>query len=127
MPRIHSGAAIDRPETTKLPPIPEVVSQQHQETQLVDIHNRSTNNIKRKKDVEAQTSPNKDTSTRVSGSDTELFLENKTRSTPVRCFNDSKKQQHEIQRNETDVTTHDSGDDNIPLLKKQLHKLKNVL
>ena len=33
MPRLHSGAAIDRPETTKLPPIPEVVWQQPQETQ----------------------------------------------------------------------------------------------
>ena len=34
MPRLHSGAAIDTPETTqlKIPPIPEVVWQQPQET-----------------------------------------------------------------------------------------------
>ena len=35
-------------------------------------------------------------------------------STPVQCPNDSKKQQNEIQRNETDLTTYDNGDDNIP-------------
>ena len=32
---------------------------------------------------------------------------------PVQCANDSKKQQKEIQRNETDMTTHNNGDDNI--------------
>ena len=32
---------------------------------------------------------------------------------PVQCPNDSKKQQNEIQRNETDMTTYDNGDDNI--------------
>ena len=54
MPRLHSGAAIDRPETTKPPPIPEVVWQQPQETHLIDINNNSTtnitNNIKSKND-----------------------------------------------------------------------------
>ena len=38
-------------------------------------------------------------------------------STPVQCPNDSKKQQNEIQRNETGLTTYDNGDDNIPLPK----------
>ena len=113
MPRLHSGAATDRPETTKLPPIPEFVWQKPQETHLIDTHKNSTINIKRKNDVEAQTSPIRETLFQVSGSDTELLLENQTRSTPVQCLNDSKKQQHEIQRNETDMTTHDSGDDNI--------------
>ena len=42
MPRLHSGAAIDIQETTKLPPIPEVVWQQLQETHLIDKHNKST-------------------------------------------------------------------------------------
>ena len=40
MPRLHSGAAIDRPETTKLklPPIAEVVWQQPQETHVPNIY-----------------------------------------------------------------------------------------
>ena len=114
MPRLHTGAAIDRPETTKLPPIPEVVWQQPQETHLIDIRTEPTITIQRKNDVEADTSPIKETSSQVSGSDTELLLENQTRSTPVQCPIDSKNQQHEIQRNETDMTTYDSGNDNIP-------------
>ena len=122
MPRLHSGAAIDRPEVTHLtlPPNPEVVWQQPQETHLTNIHNvltnetpKNTNTPKQKNDVEAQTSPIKETTSQVSGSDTELLLENQTRSTRVQCPNDSKKQQNEIQRNETDMTTYDNGDDNI--------------
>ena len=96
MPRLHSGAAIDRRETTKLPPTPEVVWQQPHETHLIDIRNKSTNNNKRKIDVEAQTSLIKETSSHVSRSDTEWFLENQTRSTPVQRPKDSEKQQHEI-------------------------------
>ena len=44
MPRLHSGAAIDRPETThlKLPPIPEVVWHQPQETHVTNIHTTLT-------------------------------------------------------------------------------------
>ena len=117
MPRLHSRAVIDTPETSKLPAIPEVVWQQHQDTQLIHIHNKFTKNNKRKNDVGAQTSPIKETSSQVSGSDTELLLENQTRSTPVQCLSDSEKQQHEVQRNETDMTAHDSGDDKIPLPK----------
>ena len=56
----------------------------------------------------------KETSPQVSGSSTEPLPGNQTGSTPVECPSDSKKQQHEIQRNETDITNHDSGDDNIP-------------
>ena len=75
MPRLHSGASIDRPETTKLPPIPEVVWQQPQETQLIVIYRNSTTNnnnsthtsdFKRKNDVELQTWPIKETSPQVS-------------------------------------------------------------
>ena len=103
MPRLHSWAAIDRPETSKLPPIPEVVWQQPQETRSIDVHNNSaTNNnnsthtpeFKRKNDVEAQTSPIQETSPQVSGSGTESLLENQTRSTPVQYPNDPKKRQH---------------------------------
>ena len=75
MPRLHSGAAIDRPETTKLPPIPEVVWQQPQETPLIDICENATTNInksthipelKQRNDVESQTSPIKETPSQVS-------------------------------------------------------------
>ena len=75
-PHLHSGVTIDRPETTELPPIPEVVWQQPQETLLIDIHSKSTNNNKRKNDVEAQTSPIEKTSSQVSGTDTEPLLKN---------------------------------------------------
>ena len=53
------------------------------------------------------------TPSQLSGSDTESLQEKQTWSTPVQCPNNSKKQQHEIQRNETDMTTYDNGDDNI--------------
>ena len=85
MPRHHSGAAIDRPEVTHLtlPPIPEVVWQQPQETHLTNIHNILTNETqkdthtpKQKNDVEARTSPIKENSSQVSGSDTESLLKN---------------------------------------------------
>ena len=115
MPRLHSGAAIDRPEVTHftLPPIPEVFWQQPQETQITNIHIVLTNEthknthmpeFKQKNDVQSQTSPIKETSSQVSGSDTESLLENQTRITPVQCPNDSKKQQNEIQGDETDLT-----------------------
>ena len=88
MPRLHSGAATDRPEVThlKLPLIPEVVWQQPQETRLISIHNdltnathKDTHTPKQKNDVEAQMSPIKETVPQVSGSDTESPLENQTR------------------------------------------------
>ena len=114
MPRLHSGAAVDRPEATHLsfPPIPEVVWQQPQETYLNIIHDdltkkthKHTHTPKQKNDVEAQTSPIKETSSQESGSNTEPLLETQTRSIPVPCPNDSNKQQTEIQRNEVDFTT----------------------
>ena len=124
MPRLHSGAAIDRPEVTHLilPRIPELVWQQPQETHITNIHNIFTNEthidthiseFKQRNNVEAQTSPIKETSSQVSGSDTESLLVNQTRSIPEHCPNDSKRQQNEIQRNETDKTTYDNEDDNI--------------
>ena len=80
MPRLHSGAAHDRPEATHLtlPPIPEVLWQQPQETNLNNIYNDLTNETqndthtpKQKNDVGAQTSPIKETLSQKSGSDTE--------------------------------------------------------
>ena len=68
MPRLHSGAAIDRPETTqlKLPLIPEVVWRQLQETHVPNIYQIVTNEThknthmpqsKQSSDVETQTCP----------------------------------------------------------------------
>ena len=65
MPRLHSGAAIDRPDVSHLtlPPNPEVVWQQPQETHLIKIHKVFTNKtlegthipkFKQSIDVEAQ-------------------------------------------------------------------------
>ena len=122
MPRPHSGAAIDRPEVTHLtlPPIPELVWQQPQENHVTNIHNDLTNEIQndthtptQKIDVEAQTSPIKETSPQKSGSDTESPLESQTRSIPVQCLDDSNKKPNEIQRNEISLTTYNEGDDNI--------------
>ena len=122
MPRLHSEAVTDRPLETHstLPPIPEVVWQQPEETYLNIIHNdlsnkthKHTHTPKQKNDVEAQTSPIKATSFQVSGSDTESLLENQTRSIQVQCPNDSNNQQNEIQRNEIGFTTYANGDDNI--------------
>ena len=122
MPRLHSGAAIDRPDATHLtlPPILEVVWQQPLQTHLKNIHNDLTNENhndthtpKQKNDVEAQTSPIKETSSQKSGSDRESLLENQTRSIPVPCPNESKKQQNVIQRDEAGLITYDNGHDNI--------------
>ena len=116
MPHLHSGAALDRPEVIylTLPPIPEVVWQQPQGTHLTTIHNDFTNEThkdthlpKQKINVEAQTSPIKETS------DMESPLDNQTRSIPVQCPNDSNKQQNEIQRNEIGLVTYSNGDDKI--------------
>ena len=112
MPRLHSGAAIDTREITKRPPLPEVALQQPQETHLIDINFYSTIIIKSKNDVDSQTSPLRETSPQVSGSDTESLLGNQTRSTSVQCPSDSKKQQHEIHRNGTDMTTYAIGEVN---------------
>ena len=68
---------------------------------------------KQRSDVESQTSPIKETSPQVSVSSTEPLLGNQTRSALVPILNDSKKPNSEIQTNETELTTCDSGDDNI--------------
>ena len=101
MPRLHSGAAIDRPEPThlKLPPIPEVVWQQPQDTHVSNIYETVTNEpykntqmpeSKHRSDVESQTSPMKETSPQVSVSALEPLLGNQTRSALVPSLNDSK-------------------------------------
>ena len=108
MPLIHSGAVIDRPEIThlKLPPIPEVVWQQPQETHVPNIYQKLTNETyknthtpesKQRTAVESQTLPIKDTSTQLPVSSTEPLLGNQTRSSLVPSLNDSKKPNSEIQ------------------------------
>ena len=96
-----------------------MTNETHKDTQIPESKQRN--------DVEAQTWPITETSSQVSGSDTESLLENQTRSTPVQCPNDSKKQQNEIQPNETDMTTHDSGDQNIPPPKITTSKIEERL
>ena len=124
MPRLHSGAATDRPEITHLtlPPIPEVVWQQPQETHVIIIQKTLTTEThkkthmpesKQKNDIESQTLPMKETSSQVSGSSTEPLPGNQTERTPVQSLNDSKKPQSEIQRHELNITASDNGDDNI--------------
>ena len=123
MPRVHSGAAIDKPETThlKLPPISDVVWQQPQETHVPNIHQILTSKtykythmpqLEQRSDVESQTSPMKETLPQVSVSSTEPLLGNQTRSAPVPSLNDSKNPNSEIQRNQINITTYDNGDDN---------------
>ena len=124
MPRLHSNAAIDRPDTThlKLPPIPEVVWQQPQETHVPNNYQNLTNETyknthtpesKQRTAVESQTLPIKDTSTQVPVSSTEPLLGNQTRSALVPSLNNSKKPNSEIQRKKIDMTTYDNGDYNI--------------
>ena len=119
MPRLHSGAAIGRPETTHitLPSIPEVVWQQPQETHVFKIYQKLTSEthknahmreLKQKSDVESQTSPMKETLPQVSVSSTEPLPGNQTRSELVPSLNDAKKLNSEIQRNEIDMMTCDA-------------------
>ena len=65
MPRLHSGAARYRPETnekSKLPPIPEVVWQQHTENDTKEGNlNNMTNDSTPKTNVASQMSPPKGT------------------------------------------------------------------
>ena len=125
MPRLHSGAAIDRPETThsKLPPIPEVVWQQPQDIHVPNIYQNLANETygkthtptcKQRTDVESQSSPIKETSPQVSVSSTEPLPGNQTRSPLKPSLNDSEKPNQEIQANETDMPKYDNRDDNIP-------------
>ena len=124
MPRLHSGAATERPETThlKLPPIPEFVWQQPQETDVpnfyqtfnIETHkNTHMPESKHRSDVESQTSPIKETSAQVSISHAEPLLGNQTRSALAPSLNDSKKPGSDFHRNDIDMMTWDSGDDNI--------------
>ena len=123
MPRVRSGAAIDRPKKTNLilPPLPEVVWQQPQEAHVTNIYetwttethkNTQMPKIRQRIDVESKTSPMKETSPQVSGSSPKQILENQTGSTPVQSLNDSNASQCEIQRHAMTMTANDNGDNN---------------
>ena len=116
MPGLHSGAAIDRPETTHitLPPIAHVVWQQPQETHILNIYQNLTNEthknthmpeLKQRSGVESQTSPMKETSPQVSVSSTEPLLGNQTRSELVPSLNDAKKPRSPTQKSKETKST----------------------
>ena len=107
MPRVHYGAANNRPETThlKLPLNPNVVWQQPQETYIPNIYqtftiesqkNTHMSESRQRSDVQSQMSPMKESSSQVSASSTEPLLGNQTRSALVPSLNDSKKPNSEI-------------------------------
>ena len=124
MPRLHYGAATERPETTNsiLPPIPKVVWLQPQATHSTNIQKSSITethkNIhkpesKQRNDVESKRSPMKKTSSQVSVSSTELFRGNQTGSKTVQSLNNSRETQSEIQRQQMNMTANANGYDNI--------------
>ena len=80
MPRLHSGAARDRPETNEisiLPPIPEVVWQQPTEIVTVqDNFNNTNDDSTSKTNVASQTSPPKGTQSQNHVDATEQLPEN---------------------------------------------------
>ena len=121
MPRFHSGAATDRPETTKMILSPNLQVEWHQrlETNLEKIHkdlNIETHKkthalvLQQSNIVELQTSPVKGNSSQNVASDTESLLENQSRNAPVQCLKDSQEQQLEIQENDADMAANDSRD-----------------
>ena len=82
---------------------------------------------KHRSNVESQTSPMKETSYQISVSRTELLLGNQTRSALVLSLNDSKKPGSEIQRNDIDMMTWDSGDDNMSPLAITISQIEERL
>ena len=93
MPRLHSGAARDRPETkiSKLPPIPEVVWQQPTENVTIqDNLNDTTNDSTLKKNVASQTTPPKGTQPQNHVDTTEQSSGNQIGNEPVLFLDCSK-------------------------------------
>ena len=120
MPRLHSGAACDRPETneiSKLPPIPEVVWQQPTEIvtnqdNLYNTHNDST----LKTNVANQTSPPKGNQPQSHVVAMEQPPGNQTEYDPVPFLHCSKNSSTDIQITEQYVVTTPNGDTTTPLL-----------
>ena len=94
---------------------------------MINETHKDTHTLREKNDVEAQTWPIKETLSQVSGSHTESLLGNQTRSIPVECPNDSKKQQNEIQRNEIGLATYGNGYDNVSRTKITTSQIQEQL
>ena len=119
-PRLHSGAASDRLETTeipKFPPLPEVVWQQLTEiiTNQVDLININ-NDSNSKTTVAGQTSPPKGTQPQNYVVTTEHPPGNQTGNKPVQILNCSRNCSTVIQNSEQHVTTNLNGDATTPPL-----------
>ena len=114
MPRLRSGAACDRPETNekpKLPPIPEVVWQQHTEN---DIKQDNLNKINKdstlKTNVASQTSPPKGNQPQNHVDATEQPPGNQTGNEPVSFLDCSQNSSTNTQNTEQHVVTTPNGE-----------------
>ena len=120
MPRLHSGAACDRPEKngiSKLPPIPEVVWQQP--TEIVtnqDNLNKTNNDSTLKTNVASQTSPTKGTQPQNHVVAKEQPSRNQTGNEPVPFPDCCKNSSTDIQNTEQHVVTTLNGDTAAPPL-----------
>ena len=118
-PRLHSGAARDRPETkiSKIPPIPEVVWQQLTENVTnQDNLNNTTNDSTLKTNVASQTSPPKGTQPQNHVDTTEQPSGNQTGNEPVLFLDCSKNYSTNTQSAEQHVVTTPIGDTTTPSL-----------
>ena len=120
MPRLHSGAACDIPETNnvaKLPPIPEVVWQQSTEivTSQDNLNDTNKDSIL-KTNVAIQTSPPKGTQPQNHVDTTEHPPGNQTMNEPVSFLDSFKSSSTNTQNTEQHVVTTPSGDTTFPLL-----------
>ena len=112
-PRLHSGAAHDRPETktSKLPPIPEVVWQQPTEIITNQDKIKNTNNDSTlKTNVASQTSPPKGTQSQNHVDTTEHPPGNQTGNEPVSFLDCSKNYSTNTQNTEQHVVNTFNGD-----------------
>ena len=118
MPRLHSGAACDRPETneiSKLPPNPEAVWQQPTETIADQINlNNSNNDSISKTTVASQTSTLKGTQPQKYAVPTEHPSGKQTGKEQVPLLNCSKNCPTDIHNSEQHVTTTLNGDTITP-------------
>ena len=120
MPRLHSGTAPDRPETTetpKLPSTPEVVWQQTTETTTDQAEFKNTNiDSTSKTTVANQTSPRKGTQPQYYVVTTEHPPGNQTGNEKVPFPNSSKNYSTDIHNSEQHVMPSCNGDTTTPPL-----------
>ena len=120
MPRLHSGAACDRPEIhekPKLPPIPELVWQQHTENDTKQDNLNNTNKDSTlKTNVASQTSPPKGTKPQNHVGATEQPSGNQTENKLVPFLDCSKNSPIDIQNTEQHAVTTLNGDTTTPPL-----------